>query len=247
MTSQPDRLSKMTSTPSTAKSIKLPDVLGLELANIMERRIVYLEIGPDTHLTEQEICDEFHVSRSPVREAFRHLEARGLVVRHSRRGIRVTPMTLDHLDEIYFCRIPLEGLAAGYAAQQATEEDLRFMEQKLEIMSKLVLKDELTVFFDQNVAFINRMHAATGNKLLADLLSIIEKQALRYRFFAHAREPEMRQLSCRGYRNIYEAIRSRKSAAAKRAAIEVMKKGRLMIATALQEETSPAGPVKHRA
>src|SRR5882762_9944121 len=68
-------------------------------------------------LTEEMVAERYGVSRSPVREALRLLERDGLVTREARRGIWVSPMSQRDFDEIYMCRIPLEGLVAKQAAE----------------------------------------------------------------------------------------------------------------------------------
>ena len=214
---------------------ELPGVLALELAAIIERRIVYLEIKPDAHLTEQEVCDEFGVSRSPVREAFRQLEASGLVVRLARRGVRVTPMTEADLAEIYFCRIPLEGMAAAGAAKNASQADLDVLEALLRRLAEAKSEDDALEFFDRNVEFLNRVHLAAGNKVLLQILTVIEKQALRYRYFAHPSTRHMLDFSYNGLSAILDGIRSRKPHQAKKAATAVMKEAEHIIAEALRE------------
>jgi DNA-binding GntR family transcriptional regulator len=213
----------------------LPDVLGFELSAIIERRIIYLEMAPGSHVTEQEICDEFNISRSPVREALRQLEVSGLVVRHARRGVRVTPMTRENLDEIYFCRTPLEAMAAASAAKNATADDLAFLSDALQQMSHAMAGKQSKIFFDFNVAFINRIHTATGNRLLTDILMMIEKQALRYRYFAHMTSKAMLENSFNGLSAIYEGVKSRRPAQAKKAAANVMREAHTIIAAALRD------------
>jgi DNA-binding GntR family transcriptional regulator len=214
---------------------ELPSVLALELAAIIERRIIYLEIQPDAHLTEQDVCDEFGVSRSPVREAFRQLEASGLVVRLARRGVRVTPMTEEDLAEIYFCRIPLEGRAAAAATKHATQADLDFLQSTLGLMAVAMAEDRPRDFFDRNVEFLNRVHLAAGNKMLLRILTIIEKQALRYRYLAHSSTRQMLDVSYNGLAAMNEGIRSGKANGARKAATSVMKEAELMIADALRQ------------
>ncbi|KAA0972178.1 GntR family transcriptional regulator [Aureimonas fodinaquatilis] len=218
-----------------AQSLKLPNVLGAELSAIIERRIVYLEIPPGAHLTEQEVCDEFEISRSPVREAFRELEASGLVVRHARRGVRVTPMTEQHLQEIYFCRIPLEGMAAAEAAKLATEEDLERFQDFLKHMTAAMAAKDSKTFFDHNVAFITHIHSITGNRILTDILQIIEKQALRYRYFAHITSHLMLELSQNGLSEVYDGISSRRPGQAKQTTMRIMRDAQHLIAAALRE------------
>jgi DNA-binding GntR family transcriptional regulator len=219
-----------------SRSKLLPDVLGGEISALLERRIVYLELMPGAHLTEQGICDELGVSRSPVRESFRQLEAKGLVVRYARRGIRVSPMTEAHLNELYSCKIPLEALAAARAARLATKEDLLVLDQCLQRMSEL-RRGNIRLFFDENVQFLNQMHHSASNKTLLNILSIIETQALRYRYFAHISTKSMVELSLTGLSEIHEAIRSHRPAHAKRVTTRVMTEACTLIARVLRETT----------
>lgn len=188
---------------------KLPDVLGLELAGIIESRIIRLEFEPDTHLTEQQICTEFDVSRSPVREAFRQLEATGLVVRHKRRGVRVTPMSYEHVDEIYVVRTPLESIAAALATENASEEDLEYLGQTVKQLEETLASNDAAGFFAANIAYFERIHSITGNATLQNILRTIEKQAMRYRYFAHRYSKDMQKSSTDNLRRILDRMRER--------------------------------------
>tara|TARA_R110002049_G_scaffold201563_1_gene372302 strand:+ start:16315 stop:17013 length:699 start_codon:yes stop_codon:yes gene_type:complete len=188
---------------------KLPDVLGLELAGIIESRIIRLEFEPDTHLTEQQICAEFDVSRSPVREAFRQLEATGLVVRHKRRGVRVTPMSYKHVDEIYVVRTPLESIAAALATEHASEEDLEYLGQTVRQLEETLASDDAAGFFAANIDYFERIHSITGNATLQNILRTIEKQAMRYRYFAHRYSKDMQKSSTANLRRILDRMRDR--------------------------------------
>ncbi|MFG6549514.1 MULTISPECIES: GntR family transcriptional regulator [unclassified Sulfitobacter] len=188
---------------------KLPDVLGLELAGIIENRIIRLEFEPDTHLTEQQICAEFDVSRSPVREAFRQLEATGLVVRHKRRGVRVTPMSYEHVDEIYVVRTPLESIAAALATEHASEEDLEYLGQTVKQLEETLASNDAAGFFAANIAYFERIHSITGNATLQNILRTIEKQAMRYRYFAHRYSKDMQKSSTANLRRILDRMRKR--------------------------------------
>ena len=80
-----------------------------ELASRLEDEIIFGAATAACRLTEDEVALRFGVSRSPVREALRLLERDGLVVREARKGIWVAPLSLKDFDEVYVCRIELEG------------------------------------------------------------------------------------------------------------------------------------------
>ncbi len=87
------------------------------LAALLEEEIIFGRLPPSMRLTEEEVALRYGVSRSPVREALRLLERDGLVLREARRGIWVAPLSIKDFDEVYACRIELEGLAAEGAAR----------------------------------------------------------------------------------------------------------------------------------
>ena len=216
----------------------LPDVLGLELAGLIEQSIIRLEFAPGSHLTELQICEEFDVSRSPVRDAFRKLESEGLVVRHKRRGIRVTPMTLQDLNEIYVVRTPLEVIAATLAAENATDEDLAFLSEQVERLNAALRSKDSDEFFEANMAYFDRVHGITGNRTLENILRTIEKQAMRYRYFAHSYSRQMQENSVACLRKILGHLKAREIDAVRLATEEMMVEAHRMIAEILTEHPS---------
>ncbi len=86
--------------------------------------ILHGELAPGTALRETALAEQFHVSRTPVREAIRRLEAEGLVRVEPRRGAVVSELALDELDEIYDIRSALETLAATRAVTRISAREL---------------------------------------------------------------------------------------------------------------------------
>lgn len=85
-----------------------------------------------TQLRQDEIARTFGVSRIPVREALRQLEAEGLVVFKPHRGAVVSELSTEEIGEIYEIRIALETMAIRLAIPHLTEEDLMRAEGILE-------------------------------------------------------------------------------------------------------------------
>ncbi len=75
-----------------------------------------------TRINELELAQAWNVSRTPIRDALRRLEAEGLVQATPGRGVMVPHMTLADADELYELREVLEGRAARRAAERATPE-----------------------------------------------------------------------------------------------------------------------------
>lgn len=101
---------------STAKSEPLASRISSELAG----RIISGRIAAGARLRQDQIAEEFGASHVPVREAFRLLEAQGLVENVPRRGVRVAAFSLDDLREVAEMRAALEVLALRNAAPHLT-------------------------------------------------------------------------------------------------------------------------------
>ena len=190
-------------------------LLAQDLAKFLEAEIVFCEIAPGARLIEEDVSARTGISRSPVREAFRLLAADGLVVLSARRGIRVAPVSRRDLAEVQTCRIELEGLAAAEAALNAASSDLSGLRAIVERMAAALDARDVREYFNQNVAFTTRIHLASNNLTLMRLLNGIGKQALRYRFIAYQKVPELMRVSLPGNRKILAAVRAHDPARAR--------------------------------
>jgi DNA-binding GntR family transcriptional regulator len=95
------------------------------LFNHLRHLIITGGLETGQKLIEEDLAEQFKVSRTPVREAIRKLEIEGLVRYQSRRGVVVTGFSPEDIDEIYATREVLEGLAARLAAKHGTDEEIR--------------------------------------------------------------------------------------------------------------------------
>jgi DNA-binding GntR family transcriptional regulator len=98
-------------------------VAGRIVAALAER-VVSGALAPGTRLMQDHVAEEFHASPVPVREAFRTLEAQGLVTAKPRCGVRVSPLDPGTVLEVTEMRAALEGLALHHAVPRLGRADL---------------------------------------------------------------------------------------------------------------------------
>jgi DNA-binding GntR family transcriptional regulator len=108
-----------------------------EVARALEDEIVSGAIPPGQVLRQEHVCERFGVSRTPVREALRRLEALGLVTALPNRGARVRSFSSAQLREAYMIRAELEGLATAHAAPLITPADLERLDAAEERFAEL--------------------------------------------------------------------------------------------------------------
>lgn len=172
----------------------------------VEEKIIYGELMPGSRLFEEELVEQFNISRSPIREALKILEHDGLVFIEPRRGARVAQLSITDLDEVYATRVALESLAAAQAADHCGEDEKEKLYEDLSGLENAFATELPQEFFKANVAITNSIHEISRNKTLARLLRSIAKQSFRYRYLAYSMEPDLMKISVGSNRTLVEAI-----------------------------------------
>lgn len=211
----------------------LASVMPERLAQALGREIIFAELAPGARIIEEDIARRYGVSRSPVRDALKRLEADGLVIRENHRGARVTPISRRDLDEVYLCRIELEGMAAEVAAENWTEPDDLELRQKLDALRAAHGVGDIRSYFVANVGFTDAIHRASRNVTLQRLLKSVGKQALRYRFLAYQSVPGLMNTSVEGSQQIVDLILGRDGAQARRITAKLIDSSWRSIRTAI--------------
>jgi len=106
----------------------------------VRKRILSGELRPGQALMPNELAEEIGISRTPVRDALRQLEADGLVVIRAHLGASVKAMSFNEYREMCGLRLALESYAAGLAAENRTTDELREMKLALEAMREFTKK-----------------------------------------------------------------------------------------------------------
>ncbi|MDA0962003.1 MAG: GntR family transcriptional regulator [Proteobacteria bacterium] len=165
--------------------------LSIDVASLLSDAIVRGALPPGSKLVETEICERYGVSRSPLREALGVLETRGLVVRRPRYGVRVAPLSIEHLDQIAQCRIPLEAIsAANVAALPQRLEIARTLASHMDRMREAEGRGDVDACFDANAALIADLRRANPNQVLGRILADLDHTAQRYRYLVYRHRPE---------------------------------------------------------
>ena len=172
----------------------------------VEEKIIYGELMPGSRLFEEELVEQFNISRSPIREALKILEHDGLVLIEPRRGARVAQLSITDLNEVYATRVALESLAAAQAAEHCGEAEKERLYEDLRGLENAFATELPKEFFKANVAITNSIHEISRNKTLARLLRSIAKQSFRYRYLAYSMEPDLMKISVGSNSTLVEAI-----------------------------------------
>lgn len=166
-----------------------------QIAARLGERILEERLQPGERIAEQELADEFQVSRGPVREAIRILEREGLVTLLARRGAIVTELTAQELTELLDIRAGLFEVAVRRLMDQPNPNLVPLMlsgTQRLQALAQDA--DAGEQYAETTYRLLILVARLTGNRRLQRMLTSISLQTLRYSKLGLA-SPERRQRS----------------------------------------------------
>jgi DNA-binding GntR family transcriptional regulator len=147
--------------------------------------ITFGKLYPGQRLTEATLADTLKASRSPVREALRQLESEGLITFERNKGIAVSKLSLEQVDEIFDIRMVLEGYAAFLSAQRTlTRDDLRYLKQLNKSLHQAAAMNDVHSWLDHNASFHKFFQTRSGNHNLEQLISMLERRVYRYKYMS---------------------------------------------------------------
>ena len=156
-----------------------------QIAHILTDSIVEGDLEGGEQLIEAKLQEQFGISKSPIREAFRVLEKNGFVEIIPRRGTFVRKISKKDVKENFPIRAYLESLAAGSATPRLSSRDIGEMTKVLASMEKARRKKDSRKYLEQHMAFHDIFIAACGNDSLIDILKRLRRQAFWFRCSYH--------------------------------------------------------------
>ena len=141
------------------------------LLSKLQKDILTGKLKAGQKLTEQELCREYEVSRTPVREALRQLETDGLVENILNRGAFVIGMSEQDYEDMFEMRKIYEIQAVKWAIERITEEEMDRLEETFEFMEFYTLRKDIDKMLTINTGFHQVIYEASHNRMLRKLLS----------------------------------------------------------------------------
>jgi DNA-binding GntR family transcriptional regulator len=147
---------------------------------VLREAILSNLLAPGTRLRADDLAQELGVSRTPVREALRKLQAEDIIV--SVDGVlTVKVLSERQLLEIYYTREALEGMAARLAAEQAGSLDLNTLRAILLDIENAHARSNASALRQLTGEFQLAAFRASHNEYLYELLSSIQEKSRNYR------------------------------------------------------------------
>lgn len=174
-------------------------------------------------INQAQLSQEFGVSRTPLREALRMLQAEGLVEGELNQKMRVSALTAEDIDSLYAARIMLETLGLGLTVPRLTQDEITTIQQTLKYMNGHSWAGERVAWEEQHNAFhgLLVMHIETVlGPMLAETVANLQLRAERYRRLYVNSDPRAATIAAQDHARIVDAITARDAPGAIKALTE---------------------------
>ncbi len=160
-----------------------------------------------------QLSRRFGIGRTPLREAIRRLQGEALLEAERNRRIRVAPLDVADLKQLYALRITLEALAVRLSVPQLTDEDLRQTRAALDVFLEGCRRQDLDGVEEPHRAFHAGLESRAGARIRRELQNI-HTHTKRYRrlFFHSDDQMGLFRLSAADHEAIFDAAAARDGA-----------------------------------
>jgi GntR family transcriptional regulator, rspAB operon transcriptional repressor len=158
--------------------------LAPQIARLLRRAIVTLNIEPGERLSEQEVANAFGLNRHAIREAFLLLRDSGLIRVMPQRGTMVLKISPESLGNASFVREALECAAARAAAVLRDPTALARLEANLTVQRQLAKQKNPEAFFECDDSFHHLIAEAAGRSIAWNIVDDFKPQLDRLRYLS---------------------------------------------------------------
>ncbi len=205
----------------------------------LSERILRWDYLPGHRLTEEALCAEFAVSRSPVREVLNTLVEKGLVEKRPRQGYQVRLLDFKEIDELYDVRIALEDFVIEWLCHKGMEP--KRIDELLTFWTELPkgLPGAAVNIPEADEKFHETLCGLVGNATLARVLKDIDRR-IHFVRLADITSPERIVSTCSEHVEILRAIKDRNPEVARDALRRNIEGGKSSVERAIKEALARA-------
>jgi holo-ACP synthase len=139
------------------------------------------KLKPGEKLIEENLANEFNVSRTPVREALKQLDQDGLITYYPRRGSVVSQISMKDAQELYEIREVLEGLAIRRICMEVNSHNIKLLDNIITSMDKAIESNDYSSMEKLHRNWTEATLEMTNNELLKSYLLSVTKNLGRLR------------------------------------------------------------------
>lgn len=171
----------------------------------LKNAIITNAVPPGSPIREMELADQLHMSRTPIREAMRALEAEGILINYPSQGTFVVSLTSSDVEEIYELRSLFELWALERSLSRITDEEAAALEESFTSSFKAF---DWETYHAADRFLHGLIIEKSGSKRLANFANSLNTQVERIRRFS-AKSPDRLRVSYPEHMEILALIRKR--------------------------------------
>jgi DNA-binding GntR family transcriptional regulator len=206
----------------------------------LRQAIITGSLKPGDRLAYRDLAHRFGVSVTPVRIALRELSNEGLVDMRAHTGARVSPLSIDELEEIFATRIGIEGWLARHGAARLTDEGVAQMAVLLEELRRTEQADEREAYLRVSFALRAKCYETAEKPRLLDRFMVLYEHSTRYVFLTIAEASRFKQ-SRADMEKFFVACEARDGLAAHAAIQDALQHTLLYLVEAFDKADKPTG------
>jgi len=153
-----------------------------ELCAAIRMEIISRNFAPGMKLSEQILCNRWNVSRTPIREALRHLESEGFISSSKHKGFVVTSISMHDVEQIYTIMMSLDSLAGRLATPALVNEPekLQSLGALCREMRELCEKRDIEGYMKKNLEFHSIIFRSSENDWIINILENLHSHTNRF-------------------------------------------------------------------
>jgi len=187
---------------------------------LIKDSILYHRLRTGIIYSQDELCTQLGISRTPVREALLELQAEGYVSILRGRGIEVVPITRKQAKDIIEMRRIVEAAGSELAAERASPFHINCLYANLEAMKQNINLDTNHLLYQHDRKFHGMIFEASGNSKLLETSENLRDLFLRFETLTAFQNEEYRMEIVNEHWKLYESIQHHDPEAARRSMLE---------------------------
>ena len=202
------------------------------------------QLAPGTRLNERLLCEQLHISRTPLREAFKVLATEGLIALLPNRGAQVVKMSRDEIVQTFDVMGALEGLSGELACRHITAAELAVIKALHREMAACHRRRDLPGYYRLNRAIHERINEAARNPVLTQVYRTVNARLHALRFRSNFDRTKW-DTALAEHEQMLAALEKRDGERLRRILVEhLAKKCAAAVLAVLGPETADAGPAE---
>jgi len=161
---------------------------------LLKDALTTLAYKPGEYLNTASLMEELALGRTPVNHALHRLANEGLVQIIPRKGVMVSPLSIDDALELIQVRIANESLCARLAAARITAAELQALADVAQAYEAAAARRSITDVMNLDRSFHEQVAAACRNQMLAEILKVLHARSQRFWAISLAREGHLAEV-----------------------------------------------------